>query len=128
MNILMIIGAGVVAFIIGAPWYTILFGKTWMKEVGLTEEQIEKSGGGTIPMVLTLFIEILVAFLAFFLISKLELPVFNAGLLIAAVTVASSLKNYLFERKSVKLILINEGYKIVCILIMTTFYYFFGLR
>jgi len=119
----MIIGAGVVSFIVGALWYTILFGKTWMNEVGLTEEQIEKSGDGTIPMVITLFIEILVAFLVLFLISKLQLPVFKAGLLIAAIAVTSSLKNYLFEKKSLKLILINEGYKTACILIMTAIYY-----
>lgn len=123
MNIWMIIGAGAVSFIVGALWYTILFGKTWMNEVDLTEEQIEKSGGGTIPMVITLFIEILVAFLVFFLISKLQLPVFTAGLLIAAIAVTSSLKNYLFEKKSLKLILINEGYKTACILIMTAIYY-----
>lgn len=120
----MIIGAGVAAFIVGALWYTILFGKTWMKEVGLTEEQIEKSGSGTIPMVVTLLIEIIVSFLVIFLISKLQLPVFTAGVLIAAIAVTSSLKNYLFEKKSLKLILINEGYKIVCILIMSAFCYF----
>ena len=94
-----------------------------MNEVGLTEEQIEKNGGGIIPMVITLFIEILVAFLVIFLISKLKLPVFTAGLLIVAIAVAASLKNYLFEKKSLKLILINEGYKTVCILMMTAIYY-----
>ena len=125
MSSLLTICAGALSFGIGALWYTVFFGKVWLKEVGITEKQIKESGGGAFPMVTSLCFEILIAFLVVFAIDKLQLAVFASGALIAAIAVLSSLKNYLFEQRSITLIFINEGYKVVCILIMTTFYYFF---
>lgn len=126
MNIFAIIGAGLISFGVGALWYTVLFGKRWMKELGITEQQIKESDGGAVPMLISLGIEIVVSFLVFYTISKLQLPVFTSGLLISGITVFSALKNYLFEQKSLTLIMINEGYKIVCIMTMAKFFYFFG--
>ncbi|MBL1229585.1 DUF1761 domain-containing protein [Enterococcus sp. BWB1-3] len=126
MNILAIISAGILAFGVGALWYTVLFGKTWRKELGITEEQVEEGDSGFFPMLLSLLIEIVIAFLVIYTISKLQLPVFTSGLLISSIAVFSALKNYIFEQKSLTLILINEGYKTVCIMIMAAFFYFFG--
>ncbi|MCB5950724.1 DUF1761 domain-containing protein [Enterococcus sp. BWT-B8] len=126
MNILAIISAGILAFGVGALWYTVLFGKTWRKELGITEEQVEEGDSGFFPMLLSLLIETMIAFLVIYTISKLQLPVFTSGLLISSIAVFSALKNYIFEQKSLTLILINEGYKTVCIMIMAAFFYFFG--
>ncbi len=37
INYLMIVGAGVVAMIVGSLWYGPLFGKKWMEIIGVTE-------------------------------------------------------------------------------------------
>ena len=126
MNILATIGSGVVAFMIGALWYSVLFGKIWMKEVGITEEDVKESNGGAVPMIATLLIEIAVAFLVAFMITQSQLSVFYSGILIAGIAILSALKNYLFEQRSIKLIVINESYKFICIMIMTSSIYFFG--
>lgn len=38
MSILAAIIAGALAFMIGALWYTVLFGKLWQRKVGITDE------------------------------------------------------------------------------------------
>ncbi|MEB7784186.1 DUF1761 domain-containing protein [Mammaliicoccus sciuri] len=126
MNIVAIVLSGILAFMVGALWYSIIFGKVWMHEVGVNKETIESSDGGKKEMLISLITEILVAFLIFYLLHHINLNVIFGGVVIAFIAVASSLKNYLFEMKSIKLILINESYKIVCIMIMTITFYYLG--
>ena len=126
MNLLLTLGAGILAFFIGALWYTVFFGKSWIIESGMTEEKIKEQGGAGISMVSTLVMEILVAFLVTYLIRQTNLPIMISGLLITGIAILSSLKNYVFEKKSIKLILINESYKAVCILIMSASVFFFN--
>ena len=68
MNLLLTLGAGILAFFIGALWSTVFFGKSWIIESGMTEEKIKEQGGAGISMVSTLVMEILVAFLVTYLI------------------------------------------------------------
>lgn len=126
MSILASIIAGIIAFMVGALWYTVLFGKLWQREVGITDEQIKAAGSGTPQMVTGLFVEILVSLLVFFLLSHTDLNNFCAGAVIGLVSIFSALKNYFFEMKSFKLIAINESYKLICIMIMTLAAHFFG--
>ncbi|AOA02826.1 MULTISPECIES: DUF1761 domain-containing protein [Carnobacterium] len=126
MNLLLTLGAGILAFFIGALWYTVFFGKSWIIESGMTEEKIKEQGGAGISMVSTLVMEILVAFLVTYLIRQTNLPIMTSGLLITGIAILSSLKNYVFEKKSIKLILINESYKAICILIMSASVFFFN--
>jgi len=39
--------ASICYFILGAIWYSVLFGKKWMELRGITEEQIKEHGGGS---------------------------------------------------------------------------------
>lgn len=126
MNILAAVIAGVIAFMIGGAWYGFIFKKAWIKEVGITEEQINDSNSGMKEMIYTFILEIIVALLVFFLLSHTNLNIFCAGFIIAIISIFSALKNYFFEMKSFKLIAINESYKLICIMIMTTAAYFFG--
>lgn len=43
MNYLGILVAGVINMILGFSWYGPLFGKPWMKYMGITKEQMEKA-------------------------------------------------------------------------------------
>lgn len=62
MLFLIVISAGIVAFLLGAVWYTVLFGKLWIKEVGMTEEEIKSKNGSLVPMIVTLIIDIALSF------------------------------------------------------------------
>ncbi|MCE4957317.1 DUF1761 domain-containing protein [Macrococcoides caseolyticum] len=126
MSILAAVIAGVIAFMIGGAWYGFIFKEAWIKEVGITEEQINDSNNGMKEMIYTFLLEIVVAFLVFFLLSHTDLNIFCAGFTIAIIAIFSALKNYFFEMKSFKLIAINESYKLICIMIMTLAAYFFA--
>ncbi|MBC1813458.1 DUF1761 domain-containing protein [Listeria booriae] len=118
MNIIIALLAGLVAFAVGALWYTVFFGKMWMKAVGISEETVQKSS--PMPsMIVTVVVEMAVALLVSFVLIHLDLGVYLGGLLIAGIAILSAIKNYMFEMKPFRLILINESYKLVTIMIMT---------
>lgn len=111
VNWLAVIAAALSSFPLGFLWYGPLFGKSWQREVGLSDEQL-KSGnmafifGGAFVLAL-----IQSATFAMFLGAE---PFPNAALygLIAGlcwVAAAIGVQN-LFERKSWKLTAINGGY------------------
>ncbi|MBC1457942.1 DUF1761 domain-containing protein [Listeria newyorkensis] len=118
MNIIIALLAGLVAFAVGALWYSVLFGKVWMQAVGITEETVQKASPVT-PMIVTLIAEMAVAVLVSFVLIHLNLDIYLGGLLVAGIAILSAIKNYMFEMKPFKLILINESYKLVTIMIMT---------
>lgn len=116
INWLAVLAAGVSSLVVGGIWYSpVLFAKAWQREAGLTDEQIKtgnpaKIYGGT----LLLSIIASVVF-AMFLGPKPEI-VFatSAGFAAGLCWVATSFGiNYLFERKSMALFLINGGYHTV---------------
>ncbi len=113
MNYWAILAAGVSSFVIGGIWYAPpIFGKTWQREAGLSEEKVAKSnpvrifGGALVLSLIAAFV------FAMFLGPKPAIGFalgagFSAGLCWVA---ASFGINYLFEHKSLKLFLINGGY------------------
>lgn len=125
MSIIAAIIAGLLAFMVGALWYGFLFKNAWIKEVGITEQQINDSNNGMKEMIYSFVIEILVSLLVFFILSHTTLNIFCAGSMLGLIVVLSACKNYFFEMKSFKLIAINESYKFVCIMIMTLAAYYF---
>ena len=125
MNFIAAIIAGLIAFMIGGLWYSVLFGKAWQKEIKITDEQIKAAGSGTPQMIAAVVVEVIVSLVVFFLLSHTNLNVLYAGATIGLISVLSSLKNYFFEMKSLKLILINESYRMICFIVMATVAYFF---
>ena len=113
INWVAVFAAAVACFALGALWYSnALFGKAWQREAGLTDAQLA-SGNKARIFGLTFVLALLAAWnFAKFLGPRPSLVFgtavgFSAGLL----WVAGSLGiNYLFERKSLKLFLINGGY------------------
>lgn len=113
INWLAVALCGVSSLVLGGIWYSpALFAKVWQREAGLSDEQA-KSGnmamifGGTFVLSL-----IAAAVFAMFLGNQMSLGAataagFSAGLCWVA---ASYGINYLFERRSLKLWLINGGY------------------
>lgn len=111
-----VIVAALAAFAIGGLWYSpVLFGKSWQKEIKLSDDEIKQANMAVIfgtSFVLN-FISALV--LELFLGSKADITFgLMAGLLVGVGWVATSLgTNYLFARKSLKLFMIDAFYFIV---------------
>ena len=113
MNVLAVFAAALSAFLLGGVWYSpALFAKAWQRETGLSDEDLRKRSPGLIfggSFVLSL----IAAFVfAMFLGPRPALQLaLGAGASAGLCWVAASFGiNYLFERKSMKLFLINGGY------------------
>lgn len=123
LNWLAILLAAVAAFVLGGAWYSPrLFGGAWMQDVGLTEESAAESNmalifGGA-------FLLILVA--AIFLGATIGnsgtwLTGLHTGLVVGVAWVSTAYGvTYLFERRPLRLFLVNAGYNVVLFALMGT--------
>ena len=113
VNYLAVIAAAVATFVLGGLWYSpALFGKAWQREAGVSEEQM-KNANMALIFGLAFVLSLIAAWVfALFLGPRPPMALglgagFSAGLCWVA---ASFGINYLFERRSLKLWLINGGY------------------
>lgn len=128
MNWWAVIVAAVSSFVVGGIWYSPgLFGKAWMKDTGLNEDEVQKSNKGKI-FGFTFVFSLLMAFnLAMFLQDpkgidcgpKVDLTWgLTAGFLAGIWTFSAIAIHSLFELKSWRLIFINGGYSVVSMVLM----------
>jgi hypothetical protein len=117
LNWLAIVLGTLAFFAVGAVWYTALFGKAWQREVGLTTEQL--SGGRNMMVIfgLCLLLEFVVVLMLGHMIARLQPPdhvkmMMATGFALAIMTPAVGI-NYLYQRKSLKLFLIDAGHFVV---------------
>jgi hypothetical protein len=122
VNWLAVIAAAVSMFLLGGVWYSpVLFARAWMQDCGFSEQELEKSFnparifGGSFVLALVASTN-----LAFFLGPKADL---SFGIFAGAATgigwVAAAFGiTYLFERRPLRLFLINAGYHAVAFTIM----------
>jgi len=127
INYLAVVVAAISAFMLGGLWYSpVLFGLRWMKEVGLTEQQLQQGNMKLIFGGALLFNLLSAAVFALFLgpAPSLMLGV-GAGFAAGFCWVAASFGVcYLFERRSMALFMINGGY---CTVQFTLYGLIFGL-
>ncbi len=131
INWFAVLVAGISAFVLGGVWYSpLLFGKAWMSENKLTEEDVKKGNAAKIygwAFVLSL---VMAANLAMFLadtpaectgncaqktdITWGTIAGFLAGIWgFAAIAIAA-----LFEQKTARYIFINGGYALLALTLM----------
>jgi hypothetical protein len=124
-NIWELIVASLSTFVIGFLWYgKALFGKTWQRLAGLSDEDIQ---GGNMALIfgLTFVLNfIIAALLSFFTEIAMMLGssaifggLFAAFLCLGFVATSFGI-NYLFSRKPLKLFLIDAGFMTVCFFVM----------
>ena len=121
LNIVAILIAATSSFVLGGLWYsTVLFGKAWMKETGITEESAKSANMARI-FILAFLASLIIAFnLSMFLgtETKMQMGTFYGFLTgFGWVSMAFAI-NYLFEQRSLKLYAINAGYNTVSFTIM----------
>ena len=115
-NLLAILVAASTGFLIGGLWYGPLFGKAWMAEHGLTEEQLR--AGNMIKIYgLTFAFSVLSAvflghLLAFFDTNARSTLMISMGISLGYIIPAIG-TNCLFSRKSGKLFAIDAGYWLI---------------
>ena len=121
VNFIAVLVAAVATFALGGLWYSpFLLGKPWMAENGFTEQTM---GQGNMALVFGVaFVLYLIAAvsLAMFLGPVVEMAFgLQIGLIVGVTYVATATGvTYLFERKSVKLYLINGGYQVLAFALM----------
>lgn len=131
VNYIAVFAAAVVSMIIGYLWYGPVFGKPWMKEMGFTKEKMDaamKKGMAKtygFMFVGSLVMSYVLAHSTVFAASYLKMTGAPAGLMsgfwnwlgfVAPVTLGS----LLWENKSWKLWLLNNGYYLVTLMAMGT--------
>ena len=121
INYLSVIVAALSSFVVGMLWYgPVLFGKAWMAENGFSDEDVQ--GGNMLRTYGTAFVlGLIIAFnLDMFLGADATFTWgLTAGALAGIGWVAASIGTmYLFEKKSLKLFLINGGYHAVNFTVM----------
>ena len=120
VNWLSVLLAGLSSFLVGGVWYGPLFGRSWMKEFGFTEEDLKKRNPAK-TFGLSFILALVAALNLEMFIGKEADMVFGgiAGFLAGFGWVATLLGIlYLFEMKSLQAYLINAGYCIVALTLM----------
>ena len=117
INIWAVVVAAALAFVLGGMWYSpIMFGKAWMKELKLTDEDLAKSNM-TVLFGLTFLISLVISFCLAAFLNDPSIGVKEGtmyGFLTGFGWVSMSIGMiYLFSRYSFKLYLIDAGYQII---------------
>ena len=125
INIWELIVASFSTFVVGFLWYgNFLFGKSWQKLAGLSDEDIAKGNMVLIYGLAFILNFIAAAFISIFaeIAMMLGTSAFLAGLFAVVLCigfVATSFGvNFLFTRKPLKLYLIDVGYMVVSFFVM----------
>ena len=112
INWLAVGAASLVGFVLGFLWYGPLFGKAWMAEVGMTEEDAKKGNMAKIFGLSFVFQFIMAYCLAMFFGNEVDAQMgafygFLTGFAWVALAIGV---NALYEQKSFKYIFINGGF------------------
>lgn len=106
---------GISAFMLGFVWYTALFGKAWQKETGITDEQAQSGLVVTHGLGLVMMILISYGLNSYFNYHPIEdhtfiHGAFHGGMNAILFALPLMILNYLYQKKSLKLMLIDGGY------------------
>ena len=118
--IIAVVLAALAFFALGGLWYTVLFGKPWRKEMGITDEQAQ---GGS-PMMMQFVWSILISLVIAFTLSELiGGGGINYGFKVGAGTgvgigAAILAQNYVYESRTLRFFAINAAYVVVGLAIM----------
>ena len=112
INLLAVVLASAAFWLVGALWYGVLFGKVWQRETGITERPV----GSRVALImgLTLAFEMLVVLTLAHLVARtnpapLVVLMMAAGFALTIMTPAIGI-NYLHQKKSLRLFLIDAGH------------------
>jgi hypothetical protein len=125
VNILAIVIGGLVAFLVGGLWYTVLFGKLWIKLHGFSEEKVKQMQASMSPpkffggMLLSYFV---LAFILGVLLTGFTQPTvvtgITIGVLVWVATAAIAMTGFIASDKVLGIYLIDVGCQLVYLILM----------
>ncbi len=125
INYLSVLVAAVVGFVIGSLWYTVLFGKVWMKLMEFSPKQLAKNKKkGMMGSMIFMFISILVmAYVVDYLLIYTGGVNMTAGAMLGfwvwlGFVATTMTGQVLWEGKSWKLYFINVAHYLVVLIVM----------
>lgn len=125
LNMVAVIVAGLVYWLVGGLWYSpVLFGKMWMEAMGYKKEDPQM--GGMSPMKAMagqLVMNLLTAYVLAHILATYQVTTVGAGLTGAfwvwlGFMFTLGMSTVFFERKSWKVFLINQSYNLTGLLAM----------
>jgi len=120
VNFMAVIAAGVAYWLVGAVWFSMIFGKTWSIELenhGIKLQSPGQSGMASkfiVTFLLNLIISFGVAFFVHYVDTTTVVQAIKLGLIIGLCFAAAVMYNsYIWESRPLKLVLIDIGYPII---------------
>ncbi len=118
LNWLALIASVAAAMFLGMIWYGPLFGKPWMKLVGLTKQAAEANMARS--MILGLLNSLVIAIAVSLLLSMMNITELSAGLQLGALVsigffASNEASAAIWQKTPCKLFLINAGYAFVMV-------------
>lgn len=117
MNWLAVVLGTVAFFAVGAVWYSALFPRAWQREVGLSTEQLTTGRNMMLIKGTCLLLEFVVVLMLGHLFARID-PSDRAKMMMAsgfglAIMAPAIGINYLYQRRSLTLFLIDAGHFVV---------------
>jgi len=118
---------GIVSFFLGCIWYSVLFGKEWQKKMGFSDEKV-KSIFKPQKIAIAFIAELIAALCTVGILYNLSqhIPLAVCAVMLIVVIVGHGVKLAIFDGKCAKVIFINEGYKILTVLLFYLALLWFG--
>ena len=112
------LGTGIVSFFVGCIWYSAIFGKVWQRLMGFSDDKV-KSIFVPQRIIAALLSELVASLCTVGILYNLppSFPLIVRAVILIIVVIGSGIKLAIFDGKSIGVILINEGYKIISILL-----------
>jgi hypothetical protein len=128
-NLLAILIAAACGFLVGGVWYGPLFGKTWQREIGLSDDALQSANMLKIYGTAFLFSVLSAVFLGH-LLSHFDTDFYRTMMISVGIALGFIVPaigtNYLFGRKSGTLFAIDAGYWIIFYAAMGLVFGFLG--
>jgi hypothetical protein len=112
------LGTGIISFFVGCIWYSVIFGKVWQRLMGFSGDKV-KSIFVPRRIIVVLLSELVASLCTVGILYNLppSFPLIVRAVMLIIVVIGSGIKLAIFDGKSIGVILINEGYKIISILL-----------
>lgn len=119
VSILPLIVGTIFNMVLGALWYSnVLFSKSWMKESGVTEAEVEDPSGMPKVYFLTMLMALSTSYVIGFMVSNMGITTIIQVIVMAVIIWLGTdlpmiIKNWGFEGRTLKLGLINHSYQLL---------------
>ena len=121
-----ILTAAVVNFIVGFIWYGPLFGKTWMKVVGITKKEAEKmhKKGMKVNMLKEFVLGLITVYILAAAIGAFEYSAFKTATVLAVLLATKDFAPTIWEGRDYTALWLHRGFNLVALNGLT---YLFGI-